>query len=105
MKKFLQRIGILRTPTYVFTKYDVAVFVMSEGTAQGIPRPLQVLKTTFEWELDSGERYYLPAEHRIDGEVARIVRNGYTHTLANGQKVKYAPNTIYKVTYEVAKDE
>jgi hypothetical protein len=105
VKKFLQRIGVLRTPTFVFTKYDVAVFVMSEGTAQGIPRPLQVLKTTFAWELDSGERLYLPAEHRIEGEVARLVRHGYTHTLPNRTKVLYAPHTIYKITYEVVPNE
>jgi hypothetical protein len=114
VKKFLQRIGVLRTPTFVFTKYDVVVYVMSEGTAQGIPRPLQVLKTTFAWELDPHEKCYtfgtpvstyVPAERRIEDEVARIVRYGFTHTLPNRTKVLYAPQTIYKVTYEVTKDE
>jgi hypothetical protein len=64
-----------------------------------------VLKTTFAWELDSGERLYVPAEHRIDGEVAQIVRYGYTHTLSNRQKVLYPAHTIYKVTYEVVPNE
>lgn len=103
IKKFFQRIGVLRTPTFVFTKYDVVVYVTSEGTAQGVPRPLKVIKTEFSWELDTGDRYYVSAEALLECEVARIVRYGYTHTLADGMKVKYTPHSIYKITYEISK--
>ena len=111
MKKFLQRIGILHTPTYEYTKYDVKVFVMSEGTAQGIPRPLQVFSTSFSWNIDTGRRYFLSSvkfhansKQRIEAEIYHIVRNGYGTTLSNGQNVLYPSHTIFKVTYEICND-
>lgn len=99
-RKLFQRIGLLRTPIFVSTKYDVRVFVMSEGTVQGIPRPLQVLSTTFAWEIDTGNRGYVSARERIEHEVFKIVRYGFTHTLKNGTEEKFSPHAIYKVTYK-----
>lgn len=103
-RKFLQRLGIVRTPDYVFTKYNVRVFIMSEGTAQGTPRPLAVISTSYAWELDCAGPFYIPAEHLMETRVANIIRHGFTHELINGSHVKYGPRAIYKVMYEVAVD-
>lgn len=96
-RKWLVQLGILPPVEYERGKYLVTVYVMSEGTAQGIPRPLQVFKLPLEWEVKV-ERHMWRPKHRVESEVAHIVRRGYTHTLADGTNVTYPPHTIYKVT-------
>jgi hypothetical protein len=97
-RRFLERLGILSPRSYTRTDYLVTVYVMSEGTAQGIPRPLQVFKFTQSYNMDEKHAYALSAEHRIAGDVSSLLRCGYTHTLADGTVVTYAPHTIYKIT-------
>jgi hypothetical protein len=91
LNRLRRTLGLLRTPTY--TKYDVKVFVMSEGTAQGLPRPLQVLKVNLLCE-----------EAEILSKVSSIGRYGQTVTRSDGVKVLYPPHTIYKITYEVSNE-
>lgn len=71
---------------------------MSEGTAQGIPRPLQVLKATMEFEHPEFSDNVVSA--LIEDAVRFIARNGYIHRLPNETNVLYPPDTIYKITYK-----
>ena len=97
IRRFLQRIRVLRTPVFEESDYLVTVFLMSEGTAQGIPRPLQVFKKPLSYRIEVGG-WYVSAEDRVAGEVAHIVRYGYTHVVADGTRVTHPPHTIYKIT-------
>ncbi|KKN88803.1 hypothetical protein LCGC14_0244100 [marine sediment metagenome] len=96
-RHILVRLGILSPPTLTKTDYLVTVFVTSEGTAQGIPRPLQVFKLPLSYSTNMNDRWETAAEILVDCKVSSIIRRGYTHTLADGTKVTYAPHTIYKV--------
>jgi hypothetical protein len=96
-RKLLELLGLLSPLPVTKSKFLVTVYVMSEGTAQGTPRPLQVLKRVFSYSIKQ-ERYTVGAKIRCDSEVSRIIRYGYTHILADGTDVTYAPHTIYKVT-------
>lgn len=98
LREILQKLRLVRTPVFEESDFLVTVYVMSEGTAQGIPRPLQVFKLPLHYSIDTGERWVLAAEHRVAGEVGTIIRLGYTHTLSDGTNVTYAPHTIYKIT-------
>lgn len=92
----------------------MTVFVMSEGTAQGNPRPLQVFKVPFSYSINMAKRcasvhglnrLVLSAESLVAWEVVQILRSGYTNILADGTRVTYPPHTIYKVTSkEVTED-
>jgi hypothetical protein len=75
----------------------VTVFVTSEGTAQGIPRPLQVFKLPLSYTYNPKDRFETEPKHLVALKVHNIIRRGYTHTLADGTNVTYAPHTIYKV--------
>lgn len=97
MSKLLRRLGILPPVEYEKSKWLVTIFVMSEGTAQGIPRPLQVFKKDLAYEIQV-EHHMLRAKYRVEGVVGDIIRRGYRHTLSDGTNVTYAPHTIYKVT-------
>ena len=104
MRKFLQRIGILRTPDIRSVTYEFAVFLMSEGTAQGEPRPLEVkkFKKVFTW--DAGARIFWDGEMCADDIMRRIIKYGLDTDMANGKAVRYTPRTIYKITKEVLDD-
>jgi hypothetical protein len=104
-RRFLERLGILKPLVCTRTDFLVTVFLMSEGTAQGIPRPLQVFKFTQSYNLDEKHTAYLSIAYRIDSEISSIIRRGYTRTLADGTKETYAPHTIYKVTSKEVTDE
>lgn len=106
IKRFLQRIGVLRTPVIVTATYEFAAFLMSEGTAQGIPRPLEVKKFRETYSWDEGERIYWSGEIRAEEAVRRVFKHGLETTLSNGKTVRYAPHTIYKITTkEVTNDD
>lgn len=96
-RRILERLGILSPPIFTKMDYLVTVFVTSEGTAQGIPRPLQVFKLPLSYTYNPKERWVCEPKHHVALEVGCIMRNGYTHTLADGTNVTYAPHTIYKV--------
>ncbi len=97
-RHILERLGILSPQTLTETNYLVTVFVTSEGTAQGIPRPLQVFKLPLSYSINMNDMWETAAEILVDLKVYTIIRRGYTHTLADGTHVTYAPHTIYKVT-------
>ncbi len=96
-RRILERLGILSPPTLTKTDYLVTVFVTSEGTAQGIPRPLQVFKLPLSYSINMDDRWETAAEILVALKVHNIIRHGYTHTLADGTNVTYAPHAIYKV--------
>jgi hypothetical protein len=104
MKKLLQRLGILRTPDMRSATYEFCVFLMSEGEAQGIPRPLEVRKF---WKRFTWDAYDAPCAGEIyaDDIVNRIIRYGLDQDMANGKSVRYTPRTIYKITKEVSANE
>lgn len=105
IRRTLERLGILSPPTLTESEFIVTIYVMSEGTAQGMPRPLQVFKLPLSYSINMADRWETAAELLVAVKVARIVRYGYTHTLADGTNVTYAPNTIYKVTSKEINDE
>ena len=100
----------------VLTKTDflVTIFVMSEGTAQGTPRPLQVFKERFSYSINMAKRRASPlglnclvasADALVAREVVKVISSGVTVILADGTRVTYPPHTIYKVTSkEVTED-
>lgn len=97
-RRFLERFGILSPRTHTRTEYLVTVFVTSEGTAQGIPRPLQVFKFEQIYNMDEKHTHALAPRYRVGNEVGLIFRNGFRRELADGTTVTYAPHTIYKIT-------
>lgn len=98
IRSILEQLGILSPVVLTKTNFLVTVFVMSEGTAQGIPRPLQVFTEPLSFSLNMGARYETSAETRMIEVIGNVIRCGYTHTLADGTRVTHAPHTIYKVT-------
>ena len=105
IRRILERIGILSPPVLTKTDYLVTVYVMSEGTAQGIPRPLQVFKLRMPYTTNPKERWAVAPEDSVAFEVHKIIRYGYKHTLSDGTNVTYAPHTIYRVTSKEISNE
>jgi hypothetical protein len=98
-RRLLELLGLLSPIPFTESKFLVTVYVMSEGTAQGISRPLQVLKRVFRYSVKQDRfKDMLSGKARCESDVRGIVRYGYTHILADGTEVTYAPHTIYKVT-------
>ena len=77
---------------------------MSEGTAQGLPRPLEVKKFTKTYTWDAGARYFIDGKTCADDVLFRIIKYGLDTSMANGTVVRYAPRTIFKITKEVTND-
>jgi hypothetical protein len=98
IRRFFEKLGIMSPVVLTETNFLVTVFVMSEGTAQGTPRPLQVFKRMLPFSINMKDRYSVGPEPWVAAEVYHIIRRGYTHTLSDGTKVTHAPHTIYKVT-------
>ena len=105
IRRILERLGILSPVVLTETEYLVTVFVMSEGTAQGIPRPLQVFKVPFAYSINMDERWVVLPRLLVACEVDKIIRYGHTRTLADGTCVTHAPHTIYKCKSKEVTDE
>lgn len=105
ISEFLQKIGLKRKPNLVTEDFQITVFLMSEGTAQGQPRPLQVCKETVSWTQDKNKRWELSPYTHVLIRVREIIKYGYETTQANGLKVTFAPHRIYKVTWEKVEND
>ena len=103
ISKLLQRIGLKRKTNWHQEWYQITVYIMSEGTAQGQPRPLMVCKETLSWWTDekSDRADGLPGpKSAVDSRVHSILHDGYHTTQSNGVDVHFSPHSIYKVTWE-----
>ena len=98
--KFLQKLGLKHKPDWFTYEFQVMAFIMSEGTAQGQPRPLKVCKETLKCIVDRNDRYRVDPSWSAEHRVSDILRYGYDTIQADGVGVKFAPHTIYKVTWK-----
>lgn len=98
--EFLQKFGFRHKPDWVKEWFQITIFIMSEGTAQGQPRPLKVCKETMSWTTDKNDPWAVSEASSVQLRVREILKYGYGTTQTDGVNVKFAPNTIYKVTWK-----
>lgn len=100
ISEILEVLRLKRKTNWVDECFEIMVYIMSEGTAQGQPRPLQVCKETMSCTHDKNDPWDLSPERRILLRAHSILHDGYRTTQSNGVAVQFSPHVIYKVTWK-----
>jgi hypothetical protein len=104
-RKRLQDAGLIHKPEWAEVKYRLHIYVESEGTVVGTPRPLTVEKEPITVKYDKKLEVMADCQATIYAAIADVFQRGYEKFHSNGMVTCFHPNRIYKVTFQEVGEE